>query len=80
MMDDARPTSQKILERAYDIGKEAGLRYIYIGNLPGVRAESTYCYSCGQLLIDRVGYTVKSNRIEDGTCPQCGAEIAGFGL
>ena len=56
------------------------MRYIYIGNLPGVRAESTYCYSCGELLIDRVGYTVKSNRIEDGTCPQCGAEIAGFGL
>lgn len=80
MMDDGVPTSQKILEKAYDIGKEAGLRYIYIGNLPGVRAESTYCYSCGELLIDRVGYTVKSNRIEDGTCPQCGAEIAGFGL
>ena len=79
-MDDRAATSQKILETAYDIGKESGLRYIYIGNLPGVRAESTYCYSCGELLIDRAGYTVKSNRIEDGTCPECGAEIAGFGL
>ncbi len=79
-MEDRRPTSQKSLEEAYEIGKEAGLRYIYIGNLPGVRAESTYCYSCGTLLIDRVGYTVKSNVIEDGTCPKCGAEIAGFGL
>lgn len=79
-MDHQSPTSQKTLERAYDIGKEAGLRYIYIGNLPGCRAESTYCHSCGALLIDRLGFTVKSNRIEDGTCPDCGAEIAGFGL
>ena len=71
-MEDRRPTSQKSLEEAYEIGKEAGLRYIYIGNLPGVRAESTYCYSCGTLLIDRVGYTVKSNVIEDGTCPSAG--------
>ena len=79
-MDDLRPTQPKTLEKAYDIGKEAGLRYIYIGNLPGGRAESTYCPGCGALLIDRVGYTVKSNRVEDGSCPECGAEIAGFGL
>ncbi|HOK67343.1 MAG TPA: AmmeMemoRadiSam system radical SAM enzyme [Anaerohalosphaeraceae bacterium] len=79
-MEDRAATPQKTLERAYDIGRQAGLRYVYIGNIPGIRAESTYCYSCGVLLIDREGFTVKSNIIEDGTCPQCGAVIAGFGL
>lgn len=80
MLTQNVPTSELILEKAWDIGKEAGLRYIYIGNLPGARAESTYCYSCGHLLIDRIGYTIKSNAIDDAACPQCGAQIAGFGL
>ncbi|MHC4555238.1 MAG: AmmeMemoRadiSam system radical SAM enzyme, partial [Planctomycetota bacterium] len=79
-MNDAYPTDEAILERAYDIGKEAGLRYVYLGNLPGSRAESTYCHSCGALLIDRTGYQVHQNLIDDGRCPQCNAEIAGFGL
>lgn len=79
-MTDVRPTDGAALERAYDIGKEAGLRYIYIGNLPGARAESTYCYSCGALLIEREGYHVVKNVIDDYRCPQCNAEIAGFGL
>jgi pyruvate formate lyase activating enzyme len=79
-MIDAPPTDSMILERAIDIGKEAGLRYIYVGNLPGARAESTYCYSCGALLIERSGYQILQNRIDDYRCPQCGAEIAGFGL
>jgi len=42
-MDDAAPTDSAVLERAYDIGRQAGLRYVYVGNLPGARAESTYC-------------------------------------
>jgi len=79
-MNDAHPTDEVALERAYDIGKEAGLRYVYLGNLPGSRAESTYCHSCGALLIDRTGYQVHQNLIDDGRCPQCNAEIAGFGL
>jgi pyruvate formate lyase activating enzyme len=79
-MTDTRPTDGAVLERAMDIGKAAGLRYIYVGNLPGARAESTYCYSCGALLIERVGYHVVKNVIDDYRCPQCGTEIAGFCL
>jgi pyruvate formate lyase activating enzyme len=79
-MTDTRPTDGTVLERAYDIGKEAGLRYIYVGNLPGARAESTYCYSCGALLIERTGYQVQQNLIDDHRCPLCGAEIAGYDL
>ena len=79
-MDDTQPTETKALERAYDIGRQIGLRYVYIGNLPGVRAESTFCYSCGALLIEREGYRIRNNFIEDYRCPKCGAEIAGVGL
>lgn len=79
-MTDTKPTDEKVLERAFSIGKEAGLRYVYVGNLPGARAESTYCYSCGELLIERNGYRILKNLITDHRCPQCNTEIAGFGL
>lgn len=80
MLTQNVPTAEETLERAYEIGKAAGLRYIYIGNLPGIRAESTYCPSCGELLIDRVGYVVRKNTITDGACPRCGTVIPGVGL
>ena len=79
-MTDAKPTTSAILERAYDIGREAGLRYIYVGNLPGARAESTFCHVCGALLIEREGYMIRNNNISDGRCPKCGADIPGVGL
>ena len=76
-MADKNPTPVSTLERAYDIGKEAGLRYIYVGNLPGAKAESTFCCSCGTMLIERHGYRILNNNITDDKCPKCGAEIAG---
>ena len=53
------------LERAYEIGKAAGLHYVYLGNVPGTKTEKTYCYKCGKLLIDRIGYRILSNTIKD---------------
>jgi pyruvate formate lyase activating enzyme len=79
-MDGKGATPSATLERAYDIGKEAGLRYIYIGNLPGTQAESTFCYECGEVLIERAGYTIMRNAIEQGACPKCKAEVKGFEL
>ncbi|MHC4124576.1 MAG: AmmeMemoRadiSam system radical SAM enzyme [Planctomycetota bacterium] len=73
---DATPLSS--LERAERIGKEAGLRYIYIGNVPGGKSENTFCYKCGGLLIERYGYQIGSNRIKNHCCPDCGVQIAGF--
>jgi len=68
-------TPVKTLEKAYRIGKEEGLEYVYIGNVPGHEYESTYCPNCGRLIIWRFGlYTdvkVRSNR-----CPNCGYELA----
>ncbi|GIU73184.1 MAG: AmmeMemoRadiSam system radical SAM enzyme [Bryobacteraceae bacterium] len=79
-MEDVRPTSASDLLRAVRAGKEAGLRYVYAGNLPGLgELENTRCWQCGATLIERYGFRVLKNRIgADGRCPSCLAEIAGF--
>ncbi len=67
------------LLRACAIGAEAGLHFVYAGNLPGAvgRWENTYCPSCGALLVERVGFRIRQNRIADGACPECAARIPG---
>ncbi len=75
---DATPIAT--MERAFEIGKAAGLRYIYLGNVPGARAESTFCHECNATLIERVGYTINANKITNSSCPECGANVAGFQL
>jgi pyruvate formate lyase activating enzyme len=77
---DSVPTPLESLERAYDIGKSAGLHYVYLGNVPGAKSESTFCYKCGRTLIERAGYRILANHIKDSCCPDCGTEIAGFEL
>ena len=73
---DLPPTPLETLRKAREIGLEAGLKYVYQGNVPG-EGESTYCHECGELLIQRYGYQVLLNKIEDSRCPYCGADIAG---
>ncbi len=70
-------TSQATLKAAYEIGKNAGLRHIYVGNLPGSGCESTYCHQCGNLLIERTGYQLGQVNLEDGKCPRCQMPLAG---
>ncbi|MFH1883772.1 MAG: AmmeMemoRadiSam system radical SAM enzyme [Planctomycetota bacterium] len=77
---DSVPTSMSSMERAFEIGQSAGLHYIYLGNVPGGKFESTFCYNCGRMLIERIGYRIAVNNIEDAKCPGCGTEIAGFEL
>jgi pyruvate formate lyase activating enzyme len=72
------PTPLDSLERAYRMGQAGGLHYIYLGNVPGSQAESTFCYKCGRMLIERIGYRIAVNNISDSKCPDCGTEIAGF--
>ena len=79
-MLDAPPTPVKTLRRAFKIGRAAGLRYVYEGNVPGEGGENTYCYSCKAPLIDRYGFHVRSNRIQGGRCPSCGTKIDGVGM
>jgi pyruvate formate lyase activating enzyme len=69
------PTPVKTLEKAYKIGKNEGLKYVYVGNVPG-HLENTYCPSCGKLLIERFGFDVLSfNLTKDKKCPECGEKI-----
>jgi pyruvate formate lyase activating enzyme len=74
------PTPGAALQKAYDIAKAAGLKYVYIGNLPSARAENTYCPKCGYLLIEREGYYITKNEIKNGLCGDCGEKISGFEL
>lgn len=69
-------TPLETLQRAYEIGKEEGLHYIYMGNvmLPG----NTYCPNCNELLIERIGYSVKKYKLIDGRCFNCNTKIAGI--
>jgi len=73
---DRPPTPVSTLRRAREIGLEAGLKHVYLGNVPG-EGEDTACPSCGALLIRRHGFYVLENRLSEGRCPDCGAEIAG---
>ena len=76
-VNDIRPTSVEMLQKAREIGKEVGLRYVYTGNVPGDDGENTYCYSCGKVLVRRHGFKVLKNIIVDSKCPQCAATIDG---
>ncbi|MCK9377711.1 MAG: AmmeMemoRadiSam system radical SAM enzyme [Syntrophobacterales bacterium] len=76
MLDRPR-TPVATLLKAREIGLKAGLRYVYTGNIPGEGGESTFCYACGGLLIDRVGYQILRYDLKDGKCPKCQAEIDG---
>ena len=69
------PTPVSTIERAYDIGKRVGLRFIYVGNLHGHEGENTTCYSCGRLLVRRVGYQTEQIGVEGSKCRFCGAEL-----
>lgn len=78
-MTDVPPTPVSTLQMAREIGLEAGLRYVYVGNVPG--EANTFCHACGRLLIRRSGYWILENNVQpDGSCPDCGAPVAGVGM
>ena len=69
------PTPLETLKKAYDISKEEGLNYVYIGNIEEQKYNNTYCPNCGELLIERAFMqTIKIN-LKDGKCPKCGTKI-----
>lgn len=78
---DAEATPAATLRKAAEIGQEAGLRYVYAGNLPGRVGtyEDTFCPRCGKCLIRRRGYRILEYQITaDGTCPYCSGPVAGI--
>jgi pyruvate formate lyase activating enzyme len=80
MNDNANTTAAQLI-RACEIGRAAGLNYVYAGNLPGRvgRWENTYCPSCEELLIERYGYLIRQMKVSsDGKCPSCSSIIPGI--
>lgn len=71
------PTPVETVERAVRIGHEAGLRYVYGGNVPGHSSESTLCPWCGETVLQRAGFRPQRGRLAAGRCLECGERIAG---
>ncbi|RKY77110.1 hypothetical protein DRQ07_09235 [candidate division KSB1 bacterium] len=76
-MTDIPPTPAQTLKKAREIGFEAGLRFVYTGNIPGDTGENTFCPSCGRELISRYGFSTGNINIKDGKCRWCGEDIEG---
>jgi len=78
-MTDRPPTPHATLIRAREIGLAEGLRYVYVGNIPGEEGENTYCAACGTLLVERLGFSIGRLPLAGkGACPQCGTRLPGI--
>lgn len=75
-LKDLPPTPTETILLARNTALDAGIKYAYIGNMRG-EAENTYCPHCRKLLIERIGYTIKENRMKNGRCQACETAIAG---
>jgi pyruvate formate lyase activating enzyme len=76
-MQNLSETPLASLHRAAQIGKQAGLKYVYSGNVPGDEGENTNCFHCGNLLIERYGFKIVGRNLQGNKCPKCGTELEG---
>ena len=74
-MNQVPPTPVETLEKAHKMAREAGIKYVYMGNVPGSDGENTRCPDCEELLIERNGFNIESNNLKNKKCPKCGAGI-----
>jgi pyruvate formate lyase activating enzyme len=72
------PTPIATLEQAYEIAKAEGIRYPYVGNVPGHRWNNTYCPVCGKVVVSRAGFFITAKHLHKGRCEYCDAPIAGI--
>ncbi len=73
-------TPVEALEEAQNIAMEQGIRYAYLGNVPGHPGDNTYCHRCGEMIVRRLGFSILENRIVEGKCAHCGQSIPGVWL
>ena len=76
-LTDRPATPIQTLLSARAIGIRSGLKYVYLGNVPGEEGESTFCAACGRRLIDRFGYLIRTNSVQDGCCRDCSTPLEG---
>lgn len=79
-LTDQPKTPIDTLRRAREIGLKAGLKYVYEGNVPGEGGENTYCPQCGELVIERFGFSLTAVKMKDSLCLKCGTRIDGIGM
>jgi pyruvate formate lyase activating enzyme len=78
MLNNLPSTSPRVVERNRKIAMDAGVRYAYVGNVPGSVGENTFCHSCGKQIVDRYGYNTRSRVTAQGKCPNCATTIPGI--
>jgi pyruvate formate lyase activating enzyme len=71
------PTPVSTLERFRELAMAEGIRYVYVGNVPGHSGNHTYCHNCGKCIVERQGYFITANHLESGRCRFCGTTIPG---
>lgn len=76
-LDRLAPTPVSTLERFREIAMAEGVRYVYVGNVPGHAANHTYCHHCGTLVVERQGYRIAADRLAGGRCRNCGTAVPG---
>lgn len=74
-MNKLSPTPVETLEKAQKMAMDAGIKYVYVGNVPGSNGENTNCPECKELLIERDGFHIVNNKLKKDKCPECGAKI-----
>ncbi len=77
-MDHVEPTPLDTLRRAREIGREEGLKHIYVGNVPDTEAECTQCQQCGAKVIEGRRYGALQSHLQHGRCPQCNHALEGI--
>jgi len=77
-LQDAPPTSLASLQAARKIGQQAGLQFVYTGNRGDADSESTRCPACHKIVIERSGFRLVTNHLQQGECPWCSAAISGL--
>lgn len=80
LLADRPSTPVRTLHLAREIGLEAGLNYVYTGNVPGDDGENTYCHQCKGLLIERYGFSIQRRALKDGRCEKCGTPLGGVAI
>ena len=77
LLKNLPPTPVATLEEARETALSEGLRFVYVGNVPGHPGENTYCPGCGKIVVARTGYRIEAVHLKAGKCAYCGAALAG---